>query len=330
MKTWKCRYFILDGHDLTYRAAPTDPDIRGGGIVTKIDVWGGHENGLVFYLQSGRQIYAYSQSLGEQLKWYRAMEPVFPPTCINTAMASSSTTSSPKSSYVSTSACVLPTSDATMMQQQGWLFKQGRAIKSWKRRYFALSGCVLSYRVSEEPLARVKGSGRILDVEISTSRTYGLDIRMERNRILHVNAATHAEQNQWYEALRVALQPTPRLNPNPTTPYLSQDLDHETQAVQLAGYLLKQGQNIKSWKRRYFELSMIGSALSYRVSEMVPEVLFADTVIAVERWTNSKRMYGLQLRFEKGRLLYVDAETPALYERWYQALLQCTEASTNG
>ena len=291
IKTWKCRYFELHDVELIYRTGPQE-EIKGSGVVSRVDLWSGHEHGIVFYLQGGRKIYSYADSLAEQRKWYQSVEPQTP--------------------EIDATETVDRFSLASIINEGGWLHKQGRKRKNWKKRYFALSGCVLSYRVDKNPLARVKGIGRVLDVKVSTSQTFGLDIEMEQNRILHVYADTYMEQNQWYVALKTALcSPMPRLSVQATTtPYSPSTLSY-------AGYLMKQDRTF-IWTKRYFELR--SRTLSYHNAEGLP-ALFCDTIASMENWKGKR--HGLKIKFEKGKVLYVQASCANEFKSW------CTAISNN-
>ncbi|EQC38467.1 hypothetical protein SDRG_04175 [Saprolegnia diclina VS20] len=92
---------------------------------------------------------------------------------------------------------------------EGWLFKQGRIVKSWKQRYFRLLDHTLSYR--EAPgSTHLLGHGCVVGVERSnTTHTFGLTIALDGNRTLHVYAETDYEMRKWLRALTSLVQAMP-------------------------------------------------------------------------------------------------------------------------
>ena len=66
--------------------------------------------------------------------------------------------------YTEIESCYSKDSDAPLIIQppapkQGWLFKRGQIIPSWKRRYVVLEGGVLNYYVTHSADKPYKGTG---------------------------------------------------------------------------------------------------------------------------------------------------------------------------
>ncbi|OQR83145.1 hypothetical protein ACHHYP_15017 [Achlya hypogyna] len=99
------------------------------------------------------------------------------------------------------------TSDSETVE--GYLFKQGRLVKSWKQRYFMLVNRTLSYR--ESPTAtHLLGHGHVVSVERNnTSHAFGLAIGLDGNRTLYVYAENDTELRKWFKALSALALPIP-------------------------------------------------------------------------------------------------------------------------
>ncbi|OQS06181.1 hypothetical protein THRCLA_01778 [Thraustotheca clavata] len=85
---------------------------------------------------------------------------------------------------------------------EGWLYKKGQRVKSWKRRYFELRGKEIKYSV--EPNLRPKGFGTVVGIDYLKDVPLGLTIRLAPNRFLDVYAESTDEQTAWFKRLERA------------------------------------------------------------------------------------------------------------------------------
>lgn len=91
----------------------------------------------------------------------------------------------------------------------------------------------------------------------------------------------------------------------------------EEKAPKLSGYLRKRGEIFTTWKKRYMILDQ--GVLSWR-HDNKPEsqAIKSSAVVSVITWGG--RNFGLCIRLENGRDLYVDCGTDTNQDLWYDAI----------
>ncbi|GAB9474629.1 Dynein light chain [Globisporangium polare] len=205
----------------------------------------------------------------------------------------------------------------------GWLLKQGSLIKSWKRRYFVLESDHLQYFDNIDKPARGGGIvARVLrDGDNDTVGENCLDVHLASGRILKVSAESQSELSSWYNALLNASRLLPSVenhaadsdldNNNSSAPRLQKKLGQE-------GWLLKKGQNFKTWKQRYFVLER--SRLVYYASDLKDHGELLGSGVVFEVAVGDARPLCLDIRFQNGRLLQVVAADQTQFGVWLHAL----------
>ncbi|KAG7379119.1 hypothetical protein PHYBOEH_012034 [Phytophthora boehmeriae] len=196
----------------------------------------------------------------------------------------------------------------------GWGFKQGSIIKSWKRRYFVLKGLELIYFAERSPSGKgidEKGRLKICGVEFTPEFTNALVVRGElKNQAVKMQVDSNAESDEWFRKISEALQAAKNeLNAAGNTLQGA-----GAGAVSMKGWLLKEGQNFKTWKRRYMTLR--DRTIQYHAKPN-EKPLGATRVNAVN--INPSRPFALDIYSDNNRILRVAADTFAEIEAWDQA-----------
>eukprot|EP00298_Acanthocystis_sp_HF-20_P008914 c17985_g1_i1.p1 GENE.c17985_g1_i1~~c17985_g1_i1.p1 ORF type:complete len:328 (-),score=101.02 c17985_g1_i1:4-987(-) len=184
VKNWKQRFFVLEGATVRYYESQLSfekLDPKGGFHIdkeSKVTIGLGEQNmndhGYLFSLnipsdkQSRLWVFA-SDSENERKKWVstfqRVVEDLSAPQLVPTGIdiqpssSSSSLLLAQTISSISTSSAVI-----AAFYKEGILFKLGKKIKSWKKRYFVSSGDIVRYYKSEEHFVeelRPKGGFRL-------------------------------------------------------------------------------------------------------------------------------------------------------------------------
>jgi len=197
--------------------------------------------------------------------------------------------------------------------KRGWLYKQGDESSAWKLRYFVLTGKTLHHykhvNATSEPL------GTVASVVRNHESTGSLGVQFDDGSSLNVYGETKADTEAWYAALCKASWSSGE-NPVESVSVSNQEDSeepHEENGFQ--GWLLKKGQNFKTWKRRYFVLE--SSRLAYSASAG-GEVLGSGVVFEVD--VGDLRPFCLSIRFQNGRLLHVVAPTQEAFSKWLDVL----------
>lgn len=315
---WHQRYFMLIGGMLTYHHGPKEPVCREEFVV---DVQFGDPEAttLEVELESGDSIFVRAASDADQRRWMHALcDLVGKPSLTEddeedggaapeiTGFAYNNNNNhgeqlKPQSSTYSTAEVLFG-----RRVKRGWLLKEGQFIKSWKRRFFVLDGDTLHYYEVED--GPPKGNGIVMRVLRNTSPANSLDIHCLNGRIIKISADTKEEIDDWFEALREAAASHNTVANDDAAPFLSK-------GKQQCGWLLKKGQQFKTWKRRYFLLER-NRLVYYEAIE--GDILGSGVVFDVAM--GDARPYCLDVRFQNGRLLQIVAADQEEFTEWFQAL----------
>ncbi|KAF4317808.1 hypothetical protein JM18_005499 [Phytophthora kernoviae] len=196
----------------------------------------------------------------------------------------------------------------------GWGYKQGSIIKNWKRRYFVLKGRELIYFAERSPSGKgidEKGRLKICSVEFTPEFTNALVARGElKNQAVKMQVDSNAESDEWFRKISEALQAAK----DELMAAGGSQQGAGAGAVSMQGWLLKEGQNFKTWKRRYMTLR--DRTIQYHAKPN-EKPLGATRVNAVN--INPSRPFALDIYSDNNRILRVTAETFAEIEAWDQA-----------
>ncbi|KAG3115226.1 hypothetical protein PI124_g5168 [Phytophthora idaei] len=202
---------------------------------------------------------------------------------------------------------------ATNRIKRGWLYEQGDVTSSWKLRYFVLNGNTLHHYKHVNETSETLGS--VSSVTRNHETTGSLCIQFEDGSTLNVYGETKADTDAWYAALCKASWSSAE-NPPEGMSVSNQEEEVESHEDNgFRGWLLKKGQNFKTWKRRYFVLE--SSRLVYSATAD-SEVLGSGVVFDVD--VGDLRPFCLSIRFQNGRLLHVVAPTAEAFSKWFDVL----------
>ncbi|KAG2782543.1 hypothetical protein PC129_g11994 [Phytophthora cactorum] len=202
---------------------------------------------------------------------------------------------------------------ATNRIKRGWLYEQGDVTSSWKLQYFVLNGNTLHHCKHVNGTSETLGS--VSSVTRNHETTGSLCIQFEDGSTLNVYGETKADTDAWYAALCKASWSSAE-NPPEGMSVSNQEEEVESHEDNgFRGWLLKKGQNFKTWKRRYFVLE--SSRLVYSTTAD-SEVLGSGVVFDVD--VGDLRPFCLSIRFQNGRLLHVVAPTAEAFSKWFDVL----------
>ncbi|GMF20175.1 unnamed protein product [Phytophthora lilii] len=196
----------------------------------------------------------------------------------------------------------------------GWGYKQGSIIKSWKRRYFVLKGRELIYFAERSPSGKgidEKGRLRVAGVEFTPEFTNALVVRGElKNQAVKMQVDSDDESDEWFRKISEALQAA-----KDRDAAAGDNQAGDTRAAAMQGWLLKEGQNFKTWKRRYMTLN--GRVIQYRAKPS-EKPLGETKVNAVN--INPSKPFALDIYSDNNRILRIAADSFADIEAWDHAL----------
>ncbi|GAB9471890.1 Dynein light chain [Globisporangium polare] len=339
---WKKRFFTLTGFQLQYQENPGD-NPKGEGSVVDIQLSEEGSNSMEIQLDNGR-VLSVSADSKEQLDiWVNAICTVLDkdPATIGVVSAGGRASltggkggggllrrglslGSRASISIGQSQASISTSssggDGDLMgpRKTGWLKKQGKNFKSWKRRFFIVEDCAITYfeQLHEAPL----GSGFISQVTVNPGFPNCLDIILTTGRVLRVSAESPDEIRAWLIHISDIVNnsdPAERGSSSSDTRQsssghlsISENLDEPGK-----GWLMKKGKNFKTWKRRYFVLE--GKKLSY--SANVGESPLGCGLVSYVTLGNA-RPFCIDVRFQNGRILNVAASNEAEMITWCKVL----------
>lgn len=92
------------------------------------------------------------------------------------------------------------------IQMQGWMRKQKETLRSWARRYFTLSGKVLTYYESEDTSRSPRGVLEFVDVMPLTTENNGLSLILQGGKEVRLIADTHVAYTAWLAVLSAAVK----------------------------------------------------------------------------------------------------------------------------
>ncbi|TMW63851.1 hypothetical protein Poli38472_002792 [Pythium oligandrum] len=195
----------------------------------------------------------------------------------------------------------------------GWLLKEGYIIKSWKKRYFVLDEDTLTY--SEKMGDVSKGSGVVFRVVKNSMPANSLDVHFLNGRILRISAENQAEVDAWFTVLQRAADISFRNGSENTGNQNPAASAQPSRPTHQHGWLLKKGQMLRNWKRRFFTLER--NRLQYYAT-MGGELLGSGLVFDVS--VGDLKPFCINIRFQNGRLLHVVAADEAEFSQWLSAL----------
>lgn len=194
MKSWKRRFFVVEGKFITYYEEVHETP-KGSGFIQQVAVNPGFPNCLDISLTTGRALRVSAESPEEIRSWFVYLSDITE----NTSLTARLSSHSESSSYDRQSSF-----DGMAEPGKGWLMKKGKNFKTWKRRYFVLEGKKLSY--SSGIGDHLLGCGLVSYVTLGNARPFCIDVRFQNGRILNVAASSEAEMVMWCKALQSSMR----------------------------------------------------------------------------------------------------------------------------
>ncbi|EQC27736.1 hypothetical protein SDRG_14486 [Saprolegnia diclina VS20] len=220
---------------------------------------------------------------------------------------------------------------------QGWVFKQGSLVRSWKKRYMVLKNKQLSYFDTENVTAstKAKGSFAVITIEYAKDIQHGLLIHGVGGRVMKLYTESAESCTGWFDAVTAVMlgqvlsqaslrasshsasaPRTSSLRASTNQPYVDDDNEH------CSGWLAKEGGRVKNWKRRFFFLQ--GRSLTYYDNDKMAGSAKGNGQVCGVR-VNREKAQSLDITFEKGRILRVTADCADEFDTWFQALTAAVE-----
>ncbi|KAG2903240.1 hypothetical protein PC118_g15833 [Phytophthora cactorum] len=234
-KTWKKRFFLLNGAALTYytQCCVIASDVLGGGTqcldlpvrgglrVAKAELSDMTSFGLKITSSSGRVLYVQAGDQDSREQWLKVLKEaplmrgeMMGQVPLRRTMASDLSTqrsyqAEGSSPYMHTAMSVLSSDDGDDTQDcdmQGYLHVRGGLLPSWKKRFMTLTDGHLTVRPrrtlrSLDPQEADKPFEVISAVRWS-GHDNGLCIRLENHKELYVYADHDVDASMWLEALK--------------------------------------------------------------------------------------------------------------------------------
>ncbi|CAK4608610.1 unnamed protein product [Aphanomyces euteiches] len=230
---------------------------------------------------------------------------------------------------------------------EGWVHKQGSVVPSWKKRYLVLADRNITYydRDTKDPKAKAKGSFYLAGVQTNKDINNGLTLHSGDGKAMNIytktigefvmckNAMENAvavknerlvEARQDYRASSIPTSSVSETYSSRSADSRSPSVDHSMRSAASSdiarygskpshyGWLEKEGDLVKSWKRRYFTLHGL-------------DITYFDNVDGVQkgsgRITDVQPLDGgLHFHLDNNRVLKVKADTHDEIQGWYDAV----------
>lgn len=206
----------------------------------------------------------------------------------------------------------------------GWVFKEGSLVRSWKKRFLVAKGADLAYykNTDRENHAQLLGALTAARIERLPDITNGMLIVGTEGRLLKIFTDTKGEADKCYSAIARYCRDQARgpggavaLPVGAGHGHGHGHGDHANTGKQRVGWLEKEGQHFKTWKKRYFVLR--GNRLTYSAN-IGGETLGAGKVIGARR--DPTRPFTLAVTFEGGRELRIGGKSEIDIDDWHKAM----------
>ncbi|GMF49343.1 unnamed protein product [Phytophthora fragariaefolia] len=233
-KTWKKRFFLLNGAALTYytQCCVIASDVLGGGTqcldlpvkgglrVAKAEISDLTSFGLKITSSSGRVLYVQAGDQDARMQWLdvlteapqrREMMGTVP---LRRTMASDLSTqrsyqAESRSPYMHTAMSVLSSEDEDDAQDcdmQGYLYVRGGLLSGWKKRFLTLTdGRLIVSRSRTQRSSDLQEADKafvVLSAVSWSGHLHGMCIRLENHKEMYVYAEHDVDASMWLDALK--------------------------------------------------------------------------------------------------------------------------------
>lgn len=190
--------------------------------------------------------------------------------------------------------------ESSDVQMQGWMRKQKETLRSWGRRYFTLSGKVLTYYDSEDTSRPARGVLEFVDVTALTTENNGLALHLVGGKEVRLIADTHVAYSAWMAVLSAALK-KPRAG--------SSKAYKEGWAHCLT--------DEEVWTR-YYVMIKNDSFSCYESEEEDAELALSGLVRSVDEWDGKR--YGLVASLNRSRTIKLAFDSAEEKMSWFLTL----------
>lgn len=189
LKSLQRRYCTLFGSKLSCYKSETSPLLQSL-VVTAVKDWESVPFALRVSGEGGTELIIAAQSNQDYQKWWRALyastlDQHERKTELKRAHSGDQRASS--DGEIRSSTC------------SGWLEKEGRRFKTWKRRYFEFKNGALIYYSDVD--GAVLGHGVVDHASVDSYKYNTLNIELDHGRTMRVTAADKSEMTRWLDAL---------------------------------------------------------------------------------------------------------------------------------
>ncbi|OQS04370.1 hypothetical protein THRCLA_03379 [Thraustotheca clavata] len=216
-------------------------------------------------------------------------------------------------------------------QWEGWIYKQGSLVPSWKKRYMVLKGRNIAYydKEAQNPRAKEKGTFTLAGIERNPDIKNGLNLAGYDGKLMKIYTKNGNEFMRCYNAMSDACTGPELQAPNPKMLRAESSMSYRTSSssvprpsasnnvqrtVTHSGWLEKEGQNVKSWKKRFFVLS--GTELTY-YDRIGGTEKGGGRIVDVSY--SYDRRNSLTFILNNDRVLNVAADSEADMQNWYNS-----------
>lgn len=197
----------------------------------------------------------------------------------------------------------------------GWVFKEGSLVKSWKKRFLVAKRAEIAYykNTEQENKAQLLGAMTVARIEKVADITNGLLLVSIEGRQLKLFTDTQKECDKCFAAIARYARGQSSVGRD-SLASLS-DVGTGSDAITHVGWLEKEGQHFKTWKKRYFTLEE--NILGYS-AQIGSTSISKARVIAARR--DLSRPNTLVVMLEGGRELKIGGKNEEEIHDWHKAL----------
>ncbi|RLN48719.1 hypothetical protein BBJ28_00001462 [Nothophytophthora sp. Chile5] len=245
----------------------------------------------------------------------------------------------------------------------GWLWKKGQSFKTWKKRFFLLNGCALTYYtqccvIVSDVLGGgtqcldlpVRGGLRVAHAELSDMTRFGLKVTSSSGRVLHIQAGDQDSRMQWLKVLEEAPKMRADMSASTVRSTLASDLssargysppqgessfmhtnisvmssedEDDPQISDMQGWLYMRGSLLPGWKKRYVQL-VDGRLFVQNGRRRGGDPQESEKAFEVLSAVPwSGHQHSICIRLDNHKELFVHAENDVDASRWLNALKNC-------
>ncbi|KAF0719992.1 Aste57867_643 [Aphanomyces stellatus] len=199
---------------------------------------------------------------------------------------------------------------------EGWVYKKGSLMPSWKRRYMVLEGREVSYydQAKRDFRAKEKGAFRLAGIQRNNDIANGMTLRSDDGSQMQIYTESVDEFVLCFNAMSKAVGVVGGQQGSGRNVHHADEVQDFVRHS-YAGWMEKEGERMKTWKRRYFVLS--GTNISYFEKFQGEKPKGGGRI---ERFEYSDRPFGMVFHLDNNRALNVAADSDLEMKLWVSAV----------